>query len=183
MKKSFAPFILGLGLLEAASAAQADKDWYAAVDVGNSWIGVYSSTYGDTTDHGYRLSGGYGFSRYLTLEASYVDFGKVSTRSCISLVCPVGATTEIKAHAFSLDGLGHLPLGESWSLFIRAGANRGHLETDYVYGSVSADTTSFDAGFGADYRFSEAWKLRMQFVQYQNLGSSGPAGTAPATSA
>jgi len=172
VKSSFAPFVLGLALLGPASIARADGDWYAAIDAGNSWIGVFSSSYGDNTDHGYRLAAGYDIDHYFSVEAGYVDFGKATTtNSCVLNVC-LGGVTEFKARAFTLDGLGHLPLSESWTMFARLGVNRGHLETDSPIGSVSADTTGIDWGFGADYRFSEAWKLRLQFEQCQGLGDT-----------
>src|SRR5689334_10095236 len=93
VKKSFAPFVLGLGLLGAVSTARADGDWYAAVDAGNSWIGVYTSSYGDNTDHGYRLAGGYDIDRHFSLEAGYVDFGKVAADFCFTTVCIKGDRT------------------------------------------------------------------------------------------
>lgn len=175
--------VLALGLWGVASAAQADGDWYVAYDYGYSSIGVAGSGYNDPQNRGYRLAGGYSFDPTYSLEASYMDFGRKIVSACaIGQLPPCAGSANLKADAFALDGLGHLPLGSRVTLFARLGVNRGSVQTDYPT-SQTSDSTGVDWGFGVDFRFASTWRLRWQFARYQNFGndSTGHGGVSLAS--
>ena len=178
MNKNFTLMLLGLGFLGASSVVRAaDDGWYAAVDYGSTHLGGVPSAAGDNGDSGYRLAGGYGFNRNFALEADYVDFGKVRSEQCvfINVPCDQVLNSTLKAHAVALDGIGSLPLNDSWSVFGRLGLAAGNVDVRSPGYSKGANTTSLDWGFGASYRFDGNWGLRLQWVQFQNMGDSTTA--------
>ena len=178
MNKNLTLTLLGLGLLGMSAAACAGDGWYGALDYGSSHLGSVPDAGGDNGDSGYRLAAGYDFSRNFALEAGYVDFGKAQAEQCVFINVPCNGVrnASVKAHALALDGIGRLPLDDAWSLFGRLGLATGNVDLRSPGYSKGANSTGLDWGFGAAYRFGGDWSLRLQWVQFQNLGDSATTG-------
>ena len=207
-----------LALVPAVAQA---NDWYVAADAGQAHFGdlssqadgALSSQVGGTAvkgpqlsqpsqslsadDSAYRLTGGYRFDPYWSLEASYTDLGRAEATGTISplpvcgVVCQLSIAYDFsfKVRGFSLAGVGTLPLGERWSLFARLSTFHYSVTEDLttvatstgstpnrVIGTVSTENTATGWkaawGAGANYALSSGWALRVGFDQYHSLGDS-----------
>jgi len=171
-----APMLVGGFLALASASASADDGWYAAFDYGNSNLGSVPAR-ADSGAHGYHLTAGYAPDRYFALEGGYLDFGKVDTGSDIYFgVISPGFSVTTKAHGFTFDLVGTLPLGDRFSLSARAGVITADVQVDWpassfspTGGSRSKNSTRFGAGFGAAYKISDTWSAYCQWVQYDSI--------------
>jgi hypothetical protein len=109
-------------------------------------------------DTGWKLFGGYLFNRYLGLEASYIDLGKVNYQNA-----------SIETKGFTFGGIGSIPIGAVFSVFGKLGLFT--WDQDIRYSDQHSDDTGTDLtwgyGFGARF-FNNRMGVRIEWERYDN---------------
>jgi len=120
----------------------------------------------DKTDTAWKAYGGLVVNEYISMEAGYVDLGTVDYSA------PAGTRD---THGVIVQLLGTYALNPSFTLLARGGMN--FLKTD-VKGAVAgasgrAEDTDivWSAGVGAQYNFTKAVGLRVEWERYFEAGS------------
>jgi hypothetical protein len=195
------------------SIAVADPGWYVSADAGRTTFsttakfdvslappGTTSPFVFTDDERGRRMLVGFRPDSYWSIEAGYVDLGQTmgntsvitqpSGPSSCGLPCENSYNLEasLKAHGETLDIVGSLPLGDQWSLFLRAGLIRSRLELDnqvvptnnppYGNTSIPADTNQSVTGLrhtygvGVSWHFASHWAAHLSWDRYIGLGNS-----------
>jgi hypothetical protein len=139
----------------------------------------------DTEATSWNLLAGYRFSEFFAIEAAYHDFGSLSEHSPAIVPGPVPLVevhSKMETTGASLALLGHLPLMEGWSLYVRLGA----LFADQKVTRRFPDSTfkdSYDSeavlyGIGTDIELTARWSLRIDYQRYDGVGSGHGIGKA-----
>jgi OOP family OmpA-OmpF porin len=181
------------------NASAADSYWYLGSAVGQSRITattteieegfliddtfVATNTTLDKTDTGWKGYLGYRFNRFLALEGGYVDLGEASFNTTIvSAPPPFDTSTPFPLHATAtangavLSAVLHLPLGDSVSLFAKAGAFYWHAEfTEQIPGfgtRLRRTEKETDAAYGAgtEFKLTDVLRLRVEYERFKNVG-------------
>ncbi len=152
----------------AASATAASAAPYLGVGLGSSAELNGESTLGKFHDDGrsYRLFGGYGFIKYLSLEGAVTRFGEVNNQ-----------TAPYEATSAAAVAKGSLPLGSGFEAFVRVGLQHTWLSTDSKYSSF--DGTGYLLGAGFVYRFHTPIGGASVFADYQRLDAGMSSSQAP----
>lgn len=136
-----------IGLMGMAATAQAqDSGFYAGIGVGQA--NAEFSDDGVTLegdDTGFKVFGGYRFTRNFAAEVSYLDGAKVSDS--------LGGTTfTLESTAFQLSALGIAPVSEMFSVYAKAGLlaweSDGSASNDFSTITSSDDGNDFIYGIG-----------------------------------
>jgi OOP family OmpA-OmpF porin len=179
LKAAFAVLLPAAFLAVSAPAvAQSDAGWYIGGAYGMSSFsvdtaGIPSSVTVDDSDTGFKIFGGFQFNKHLGAEIGYVDFGKVGF-SGSALGIPVTGDTGVTA--YTIAGVGTLPLNESFALFGKVGmfswTAKGNASAGGV--SISADDSGSDVfyGIGARYNMNKNWGLTLELEQYDSSDDS-----------
>jgi OOP family OmpA-OmpF porin len=187
---------LGVAAALIASAATAadvnGPGWYGGLSLDASSLGVHSgdidqalSNQGiagsSTIDHHDTSMGlqlGYRLTPNFAVEGGYTDLGRYDFNS--SVAAPADTLNgNWKAHAWSLSGVGTLPLADRWSAFGRLGVTR----TDATFNAssqtganapngTSHTGTGLVFGGGANYDISRQWYGRAEIDHYTDVGDS-----------
>jgi OOP family OmpA-OmpF porin len=158
MKKQVLVAILG-SALALPLAAQAEGG-YVGVNVGSaktkeSFDGISRSE----KNTGYKLYGGFDFTKNFGAEIGYVDFGKVSD--------PIGS---YKTRAFYAAATGTLPLNEQFSLLAKVGVTANRLKWNENGGDSGTEkNTNAMFGVGAAYNFTKNLSV---VAEYENFGKA-----------
>lgn len=180
--------LAGLGSLLATSALAQDSYYYGGVSAGesrgrfdeqritNSVIGGGVATTGiarDSKDTAYRLFGGYQMNRHFGLELGYFDLGKFGFSSSTT---PAGRLDgQIRFQGGSLDLVGALPFGDSWSALARVGGFYAKTR-DQFDGSGAVTVTNrspskreanVKVGLGMQYALGRSLLLRGEAERYR----------------
>lgn len=159
----------------------------SAADLDSSWrsLGFTASSSVDDTDTGYKLFGGYQFNNNFALEGGYVDLGKMTFSSTIS-VAPAGYTTgaisgDVKTkNGLFLDAVGILPVGNNFSVFGRLGmySIETELSASGPAGSITKNDTESDFhwGIGAGYDFTQNLGARLEWERFNKVGNADKTG-------
>lgn len=119
----------------------------------------------DADSTAFRLTVGWQFNDYVSVEAGYHNFGRFE-----QTVDADGTPVEVslKADGFTLGVTGSLPLGERFSLFGRAGAFfwDGDADINGVSQARPEDTNLF-LGFGLSYQLTEKLDLTGDLTRYE----------------
>lgn len=147
--------IAALGLASSAMAAPANGP-YVGVGIGHSRIDLQAPA-GLSLDKGgtsYSLTAGVRADKNFAVEADYARLGDVKVSD--------GFNTQTgKAQAFSLTGLGFVPVYDKTEAFMRAGLSY----TSFEVGSESRHSVQPLLGVGADYQLTPVVTVRGE-VQY-----------------
>ena len=145
-----------------------------------------TSTSVNDTDTGFKVYGGYRFSRNLAVEAGYADLGSFSaTTSATSPFGPGSIKAETKASGIFGQAVGIIPLGERFSLFGTAGLFANEVQTDLsssgsvaVLGirSASHSDVNLKAGIGAGFDFTDSFGVRVEYERFFDLGADSVGG-------
>jgi len=168
--------ILSAGILVAASGSalaqgiRPDAGFYLGGALGQStfkeWCTGETATIRftgcDDSDTSWKLLGGYRFNRYVGVEASYVDWGKVTAS------INTGAHVAANQHSYVLAAVGTIPLGDRFELFGKAGFLQTEQET-ISDRTVNRDEIEFHYGLGARYAFTRNWALRGEWENTEKL--------------
>ncbi len=193
-------FMPGVLLALMAPAAMADQTgWYLGATAG---VSDYSSVFasartlykqetgftivGSAWNPGWSFVGGYRFNRYFSLEAQDFDMGSNNSN-----LLPVVPNDEVQAK-FKLEGVGldavvAYPFGDTVSVYAKAGLITSSLEevivgtgtgsSEFVFVDQTKTNSSYDAGAGLQFDFSETWSVRLGYNQYRNVGDSKTIGS------
>ena len=211
--------ILAFTAVPGAFAAD-EKGWYLGAGYGQSKADIdkaetnrlltvsgYTSpsTTADETDTGWKLFGGYQFTRNWAVEFAYVDLGKVTVnpRGTVTGVTDV-YRGEGTAKGWSLAGVGTVMVSDSFGVFGKLGAFRWDLDTKCSLvtnatgigtcagttgpsagpANRSASGTDLTYGVGLKYNLTKQTSLRVEWEQFKDIGSkfnaTGTSGTSQA---
>ncbi len=136
----------------------------------------------DEKDLGYKLFGGYQWTRYFGLEAGYFNLGEFKFRSNTSPAGTLRGKSEIEG--LNLDLVGTLPLTESLSAIARVGVQHAWTQDKFNgTGAVSvanrhpsADSTNYKAGIGLQYQIAPWLLVRGEAERYRVNDAVGHRG-------
>lgn len=182
---------LGLAVLlcmvGTGAMAQQTTGWYGGFNLGESRAKIEQDNFlpalrangfdpqfitHDDKDVAFKILGGYQFTPYLGLEASWVNLGEFGLQVP---VLPQNAALqgEAKIKGFALDLVGTLPITDTFSAFVRAGGVSSKMKESYGYGNVSAPfsgrddrETDYKYGFGLQYELNDNLSLRAEAERY-----------------
>lgn len=123
-------------------------------------------------DIGFKLLGGYQFSKHWSVEGGYFNLGEFGFKAT---TVPAGTLTgESKIQGLNIDPVFTWPLSKKFSLLGRVGLTYAEADTSYATtGSVTApsdkDTraTSYKFGAGAQYDFTRRFGMRAEAERYR----------------
>ena len=189
--------MLCLALVLASTNALAQDDqrgFYVGLSFGQSKVNfedsdvpsvggaTASSISKDESDSGFKLYGGYRFTRNFALEGGWADLG--SFRATRNVTAPaVGSfTAEIESSGPFIDAVGIIPL-QQFALFGKLGAMYATTETTFsTTGAVilapgvprSSDDSEleFKFGLGASYSFTRNFAIRAEYERFFDVGTS-----------
>ena len=193
------PGLLAFAVLVASFSAAADESaWYLGGNGGLSTAeiddkriigGLLSEGFtsasisnDDERDVGYKLFGGYQFTRYLALEAGYFDLGEFGFEAATE---PTGLLSgDIKLRGVNLDAVGMLPFTDRFSAFGRAGVNYAEAKVSFSgSGAVNVPdprreerAAHYKVGLGLEYDLTESLALRAEAERYRISDAVGNDG-------
>ncbi len=154
-----------MAICAPAFAQQSDAGWYIGGSYGMSNIDVNTSGPGfsvDGDDSGFKVFGGFQFSKHWGAEVGYLDAGKAS------ITGPGGsATSSVTGLTFA--GTGTLPLGENFALLGKVGLwmwDTGCSGAICVSSYSDSDTDMY-YGIGARYNFNKNWGMQVEWEQFE----------------
>jgi OOP family OmpA-OmpF porin len=123
----------------------------------------------EDTDTGWKFFGGYRFNRYIAVEATYIDWGKVTAN--VQFGGPIAVSAE--QQSMGIAAVGSLELGPRFSVF----GKLGFLQTDQEIKrstasgttTVKGDDTETHYGLGVKYRFGTNWAARAEWEKTDKL--------------
>ena len=150
-------------LLAAGTFAAQAADFFAGASLGLSRYKTedYPGVSVDRSDTGYKVFGGATFTPNFSLEAGYVNLGKLTATDGVT-------SGSIRGTGFYVDAVGEFPVANQFSLFGKVGAFRGEAKAS-VPGIGSAKDTGTDVkfGIGGAYAFNKNLSLRAEVERYR----------------
>ena len=148
-----------------AVAQQSDAGWYIGGSYGMSTFdldttGITNPSV-DDSDSGFKIFGGFQFTKHWGAEVGYVDFGKAGIRGS---VIGIPFTGDLGITAFTLAGTGTLPLGTNFALLGKVGLAQWEADAS-VSGAGSASDSGSDMfyGIGARYSFNKNLSVQAEY--------------------
>jgi hypothetical protein len=134
------------------------------------WSGA-DSAFGSST--GVRLRLGYRYSRFLSVESEFVDFGRAPADIFAS---PGNLSSAFRSTGFGVDTVARVPFWHSFSLYGRLGAYRGEVRNAFASYSTSllADPSRLMRvryGLGVRYDFNGAIGVHADIERYAPMGA------------
>ena len=180
-----------------AFADDSDSGWYAGFNVGQAHAkiddarisngllsdGFVTNSISDDNRHfGFKVFGGYDFSRFVAVEAGYFDLGRFGFTA--TTTPPGSLRGDIKIKGLNADLVGSLPVGQAFSLFARAGVDYATAKDSFTgTGAVavlnpapSKRAANFHYGVGARYDVTPAVGLRAEAERYRIDDAVGNKG-------
>lgn len=175
----------------------ANKAWYVGGNVGQSRANIddvrlirsltangaaMTNFTADEKDVGYKLYVGKQLNQYFAVEAGLFDLGKFGFKSTTSQNGTLNG--EAGFRGANLDLVAQVPLSQRFSVFGRAGMNYAKATTRFNGNRLFAVTNpspserklNAKAGFGLEYKFSEALALRTEVERYRVNDAVGNRG-------
>lgn len=144
-----------------ASAGWSDYKSGNAVNLTNGSV--------DGEDTGFKVFGGYQFSRNFGLEVSYLDFGK-ATYSGLSGGTPLTGG-QAATDGLNFSAVGTLPLTPQFDLFGKVGIMNWETKASFVVGSTPGtqrdDGNDLTYGIGVAYNFTPNLALRAEWERFK----------------
>ncbi|RSZ58920.1 OmpA family protein [Massilia atriviolacea] len=136
----------------------------------------------DEKDVGYKLYVGKQLNQYFAVEAGFFDLGKFGFKSSTTQNGTLNG--EAGFRGANLDLVAQLPVSQRFSVFGRAGMNYAKATTRFNGNRLFAVTNpspserklNAKAGFGLEYKFSEALALRGEVERYRVNDAVGNRG-------
>ncbi|MGH8764416.1 MAG: porin family protein [Burkholderiales bacterium] len=199
MKRQAAVSIFALAALCGASAAFAQSvqhPWYLEGDYGWSKHGMEGTdldrafaTQGFTTsnsmdnkDQAWGLVLGYRFTPNWGIEGAYSDLGKFKYNGTVIAPAADTVSGDYQAKAWSLAGIGTLPLGNGFGLYGKLGLHDTKAELSATSGTGAGPTggtssgTGLLVGMGATYDFTPAVYGKLGWDRYMRVGDDQKTG-------
>ena len=148
-----------------AVAQQSDAGWYIGGSYGMSTFdldttGITNPSV-DDGDSGFKIFGGFQFTKHWGAEVGYVDFGKAGIRGS---VIGIPFTGDLGITAFTLAGTGTLPLGENFALLGKVGLAQWNADVSVSgAGSTSDSGSDMFYGIGARYSFNKNLSVQAEY--------------------
>jgi len=171
MKTAFAIVLPAafLAVSAPAIAQQSDAGWYIGGSYGMTSFdidtaGIISPSL-DDSDSGFKIFGGFQFTKNWGMEFGYVDFGKAGLAGS---VFGIPFTSDVGVTAFTFAGTGTLPLNESFSLLGKVGLwmwDTGCSGAICVSSASDSDTDLF-YGIGARYNINKNLSVQVEFETF-----------------
>lgn len=176
--------------------ARAQDGWYAGLDFGQSGADAEITEFvvgnpaaqDEGSDTGFRVRGGYQFSRYFAAEAGYVDFGDFEF-DFDPAFCPIGVpepcpfSTRTSIDGFFANLIGRLPIGDRWALYAHLGWFRLSVKTGELGAGGIDETGDMDglqSGLSVGYHLADHWELLLDYSKFEQfdlgLGLGGGVG-------
>ena len=195
--------LLTMGAMASSFAVADDYGWYVGGNLGQSRakiddqriIGSLARTGLSTTSIndddrklGYKVFGGYQFSKYFALESGYFDMGKFSFNATTS---PPGTFSgDLKLKGFNLDTVGILPIADKFSAFGRLGVNYSEVKSSFsntgsvgTFPNQSKRAANYKYGLGLQYDFTKSLGMRVEAERYRIDDTIGNRGDVDLISA
>jgi OOP family OmpA-OmpF porin len=145
----------------SAPASAQDAGWYIGGAYGMTSLDVDTSSFPGLTlddgDSGFKIYGGFQFNKHLGAEVGYVDFGKFPVTA--------GGSGDLSATAYTLAGVGTLPLNESFALYGKVGLWMWKSKSS-IPGTTGTDDSDVFFGAGVRYNLNKNWGLTLDLEQY-----------------
>lgn len=194
LKRTSEALGLAIAVIVSPVATAADRGGYIGGNVGQSRAHfdegpmatrvmapgrVVTSIGSDDRDVGYKLYGGYRFSRHFALEGGYFDLGKFDFTAT---TLPLGTLNgSIRVKGVNLDLVGMMPLTEKFSAFGRIGLNYAQTRDSFngTGGAVVVNPNPSDRdlnhkfGLGIQYKFTESFGMRAEAERYRVSNAVG----------
>ena len=145
----------GLSLFALPALSQTQDNWYIGGSINQAFVDEAGI---DDDDTGFKVFGGYRFSDYFAIEASYYDLGDVSEGD----------------NSFSVDGgslrvMGSIPVSRDFSLFGKVGMHAWNADVGGAIAGRFSDDSDTDVfyGVGAEYRLTGPWSVRGELERYE----------------
>ncbi|MED5621512.1 outer membrane beta-barrel protein [Ideonella sp. BN130291] len=155
--------IAAAALLAAGVAGAHAADFFAGASFGGSKFHTEDvpGVNIDSTDTGFKLYGGVSFTPNFSLEAGYVDLGKLKASAG-------GVTGSQSADGFYLDAVGEFPLNGGFSLLGKLGVFRAESKAN-IPGFLSDKDTGTDIkfGIGGSYAINKNLSVRAEVERYR----------------
>jgi len=197
-RQTAARIALAIAMFSGASATiaqNAQRPWYVegslgwskqgmdGADINRAFAsqGVTSSTSFDDNDSAWGLTLGYRFTRNWGIEGSYNDFGKFKYSGTILAPIPGAVSGDYKANAWSLAGVGTMPLDKGFALYGRLGlayseAKLSASSTGSALSGGKSHDTGLMFGLGATYDFTPAVYARLGWDRFFRVGDDQRTG-------
>lgn len=137
----------------AMAQTEQEKGWFVGGSLGQSDDDIL-----DEEDTGLKIFGGYQFMKYFALELAFVDLGEFEF---------FGFPDALEQYGFAVQGVGILPIAESFALFAKAGFFNWEVE---AFGATD-DGTDAAYGVGGQFRFGAKKKLglRLEWERFTDI--------------
>jgi OOP family OmpA-OmpF porin len=175
MKKQLLVALVGVALA-VPFAAQAEGA-YVGVNVGRAKQKVtFDGESASESKTGYKLYGGYGFTKNFGMEAGYVNFGKFEESFDDGVN---SGSASYKPTSLYVAGTASLPLNDQFSLFAKLGMTANRAKVSATLNGVSESQTETNTtaliGVGAAYNISRELSLVAEYENFGNVvkGDSG----------
>ena len=143
-------------------------------DIDTTGIGNPSK---DDTGTGFKIGGGYAFTRYFAVEGAYVDLGKATASGTFG---GSNASVTFKSSGLVVAAVGMVPLSQQFSLLGRFGLINATVKVDATLGNASGSNKTTDMkttfGVGASYSLTPKFAVRGDYDVYQKLGDNATTG-------
>ena len=156
--------VVGSAVMVPAMSPAADLSGLAGGYVGlgagqADWkAGNVNGVTGDSHGTAGKIFGGYNFSPSLGIELGYAKLGKFGDG---------GVSGDARAHSVYLDGVGHIPLNENFSLLGRLGLADTRTRTSLLGVDSSDSGTDYHLGLGVQYNLTKAVGLRAEWERFR----------------
>jgi len=140
------------------------------VNAFSPWSGGNSSL---RSDVGMRLRLGYRYSRFLSVESEFVDYGRSPAEVFAS---PGNLSSAFRSTGFGVDTVASIPVWRSFSFYGRLGAHYGEVRNAFASYSTSllvdpVRGTRVRYGLGMRYDFTSAFGVHADIERYAPLGT------------
>lgn len=189
--------LVALATLASPFAMAQDRGWYGGFNIGKAkatidderitssllGAGFTTTSIADRDDHtGFKVYGGYQFSRYFALEGGYFDLGKFGFTAA---TLPTGTLTgDIKLTGVNLDLVLSVPLTHRFSVFGRVGVNQANAKDTFagtgavhvLNPSPSKRAANIKFGGGLQLDFTDSFGMRAEIERYRIDDAVGNKG-------
>ena len=188
--------LLTMGAMASSLAMADDSGWYVGGSLGQSRATIddariigslaragltTTSLIDDDRKLGYKVFGGYQFTKYFALESGYFDMGKFGFNATTS---PPGTFSgELKLKGINLDTVGILPITDKFSALGRIGVNFSDVKSSFsstgsvgTFPNQSKRAENYKFGLGLQYDFTPSFGMRVEAERYRINDAIGNRG-------
>lgn len=186
-----------LAIVASTSVLANDDGWYVGANAGQSRATIDDSritssllsqgftvtALKDYDSHfGYKLFGGYQFSKYFALEAGYFDLGQFGFAA--STLPPGDLSGNLKLSGANVDAVGIVPVTDKFAALARLGYIYSNTKDNFAgSGAVvvsdperSEHSSNFKFGLGLQYAFTRSLGVRAEAERYRIGDAVGNKG-------